>query len=980
MYLNCHTYFSLRHGTLSVQELVDNAVTNGSKTIALTDINNTSAAMDFIRYAQLRKVKPIVGIEFRDENKLLFIGLAKNKKGFEELNRHLSKYLLNGEPIPPQAPAFRHAYIIYPFKAKETCKLRDNEYVGIRKSEANMLVTKRGHLSRHILLHPVTFGKGKQQFTLHRLLRAIDNNTLITKLTKEQHGHEDEYMCSNDALCSPFELYPEILRNTKEILSNCSIKVDLCSNKNRKTFTGTPDDDKDLLEKLAWDGYAYRYEKNSQAKQRIKKELSVIIDLGFAAYFLITWDILRYAQSRGANHVGRGSGANSIVAYCLGITNVDPIELDLYFERFINPHRTSPPDFDIDFSWDERDDVIDYIFKRYGKKYTGLIATYSTFQGKSNIRELGKVFGLPKQEIDLLICDRKNCLNKHKLASHIYRFAQMMEGFPNYLSIHAGGVIISEEPLNRYTALQMMPKGFPITHWDMHVAEDIGFYKYDILSQRGLGHIKEAVAIILKNKRERIDIDDVKRFKKDKKVREQLRSGNSIGCFYIESPAMRGLLRKLRCDKYLTLVAASSIIRPGVAQSGMMRTYIERFHNPESFEYLHPIMKEHLSETYGIMIYQEDVIKIAHHFAGVTLSDADILRRAMSGKYRSKKEMERITAAFLSGCKKKGHPSALIKEVWRQISSFSGYSFSKAHSASYAVESFQSLYLKAHHPLEFMVAVINNFGGFYRTETYVHEARMAGAKIEAPCVNRGQFMTSIKGSTIFLGFIHLKQLERKLAHRIIEERKASGPFNGLQDFIKQTEVTLGQLSILIRVGAFRFTKKKKKVLLWEAYFILNTAHTILGRNELFATEIKEHRLPPLQHTDLDDMLDEIELLGFPLCSPFSLLKSSFRGEVFTQDLIKHKGKTVKMIGYYIHSKTVRTIRGDLMKFACFTDYYGKFFDTIHFPQILEQYPFKGHGCYLMRGKVIEEFGFPMLEVNKMEKMQIKQRYDNKYQQ
>jgi len=472
-----------------------------------------------------------------------------------------------------------------------------------------------------------------------------------------------------------------------------------------------------------------------------------------------------------------------------------------------------------------------------------------------------------------------------------------------------------------------------------------------------------------------VDIHDIEKFKRDKKVRKQLKSGNTIGCFYIESPAMRGLLKKLKCETYLSLVAASSIIRPGVAQSGMMRAYIERFHNPESVEYLHPIMKEHLSETYGIMIYQEDVIKIAHHFAGVTLSEADILRRAMSGKYRSEREMDRITASFFSGCKKKGHSNALTKEVWRQISSFSGYSFSKAHSASYAVESFQSLYLKTHYPLEFMVAVINNFGGFYRTETYVHEARMAGANIEAPCVNQGQYMTSINGSTIFIGFAHIKQVEKKLAYIIIKDRETFGSFSGLLDFIKRTGVALEQLIILIRAGAFRFTEKKHKALLWEAYFIMNTNHTILKQNELFETEIKEYKLPPLQNTAIDKMLDEIELLGFPLCSPFSLLKTNFRGDT-ARDLIKHIGKTTKMIGYYIHTKTVRTVRGDIMKFACFTDYHGHFFDTVHFPKTLHQYPFRGPGCYLLKGKIVEEFGFPILEVNKMAKMEIKCRYDN----
>ncbi|MGA0232620.1 MAG: hypothetical protein ACO3MB_07070, partial [Saprospiraceae bacterium] len=325
----------------------------------------------------------------------------------------------------------------------------------------------------------------------------------------------------------------------------------------------------------------------------------------------------------------RGSGANSIVAFNLFITDVDPMDLDLYFERFINPHRSSPPDFDIDFSWDERDDVIDYIFKRYGREHTALLATYNTFKGKSIIRELGKVFGLPKADIDLIVDEPHAEEKHHHFARYIFRYGKMIEGFPNYLSIHAGGILISEESLFYHTAVQMMPKGFPISHFDMYGAEDLGFHKYDILSQRGLGHIKDAVSLVAENQGRAVDIHDVEKIKQDLEVRTQLRSGHCIGCFYIESPAMRGLLSKLRCDNYVSLVAASSIIRPGVAKSGMMREYISRFHNPDSFTYIHPVFEEHLGETYGVMVYQEDVMKIVHHFAGLELDESDVLRRIM---------------------------------------------------------------------------------------------------------------------------------------------------------------------------------------------------------------------------------------------------------------------------------------------------------------------------------------------------------------
>ena len=335
--------------------------------------------------------------------------------------------------------------------------------------------------------------------------------------------------------------------------------------------------------------------------------------------------------------VGRGSGANSIVAYCLQITDVDPIELDLYFERFLNPSRSSPPDFDLDFSWKDRDEIIDYVFKRYGREHVCLLGSYTTFQSKAILRELGKVFGLPKEEIDQL--DKGN-LKDDKIQRQIEYYGNLLRNFPNHLSIHAGGMLISELPIYHYTATELPPKNFYTSQIDMFLAEKIGLFKLDVLSQRGLGHIKETLDIVKKNKQVSINIHDIECFKKDPMLAAQIRKADTIGCFYIESPGMRQLLKKLECDDYLTLVAASSIIRPGVAQSGMMKQYIYRFHHPDDFDYLHPKMKELLEETFGVMVYQEDVIKVAHHFGGLDLEEADVLRRAMSGKYSGRKQFE----------------------------------------------------------------------------------------------------------------------------------------------------------------------------------------------------------------------------------------------------------------------------------------------------------------------------------------------------
>ena len=970
MYLNCHSYYSLHYGTLSIAELLDLAIQNDVQTIALTDINTTMGIPEFVKEAELKGIKPIAGCEFRNEDDLLFIGLAKNREGLKELNDWQTEHNLQKKTYPSYAPEFKHVFVIFPFGRKSISELRENEFTGIKVNQLNKLLTSeyRGYPEKLVVWQPVTFKNKEGQF-LHKTLRAIDHNVLISKLQENQFTSQPETIESK-GLMNQFQEYPEIIRNTEKLMDACSISFDFKSVKNKKLFGQSAYDDRIMLQKLSLDGMVYRYgENNQEAKKRIAHELEIIDSMGFSTYFLIAWDIIRYSMSCGFYHVGRGSGANSIVAYCLKITDVDPIKLNLYFERFLNPKRTSPPDFDIDYSWRDREQVQDYIFKRYGRNHTALLGATSTFKDRSIYRELGKVFGLPKEEIDLLVDNPKDERNSNHITRLIKILSEQMVDFPNLRSIHAGGILISEEPLTYYTALDMPPKGFPTTQWDMYMAEDLGFEKLDILSQRGIGHIKEAVDIIRQNRGEVVDVHQVERFFQDEQVKLQLRTAETNGCFYIESPAMRGLLTKLHCDNYLSLVAASSIIRPGVAKSGMMKQYIQRFHNPQLIQYLHPVMKEQLEETYGVMVYQEDVIKVAHHFAGLDLADADVLRRAMSGKFRSKVEFQRIVDKYFSNCRERGYSDETAREVWRQIESFAGYSFSKAHSASYAVESFQSLFLKAHYPLEFMVAVINNFGGFYRTWVYFSEAQRCGAHIELPCVNRSRNETLISGKTIYIGFVHVQNLEQPAITGIVDERQQHGDFSSLSDFIERTAITKEQLVILIRLGALRFTGIPKAELLWKAHMLLNKTVPAAKTKVLFEAKPREFVLPKLEQSVLGDAWDEIELIGFPVSmTTFDLLQTKFRGEITANEMMNCLGKNVRMLGRLVTVKYVRTVRKEIMHFGTFTDVVGEFFDTVHFPPSLKNYPFRGDGMYLILGKVVEEFGFPSIEVEKMAKM------------
>jgi DNA polymerase-3 subunit alpha len=958
-----------------VEQLVEKAVAKGHKKLVLTDINNSTAMIDFVRQCRRSGITPVAGMEFRSGNDFLYIAIARSRKGFGNINRFLTRHNLSKKPLPRRAPALEDVDFVYDIRALPQCEsLRSDEYVGLRAGERfSLLNISSGCRDKLVALSPVTFD-GAEGYELHRHLRAIDNNILLSMLRPENLAAAGEVMLSPDELRDEFSGFEFLVDNAEALLGGCSIDFDFKTVKNKKHFTASKRDDMALLRKLAYEGMEYRYGNgNEVAKQRIDKELDIIDRLGFSAYFLITWDIIRYSMSRGYYHVGRGSGANSVVAYCLRIVDVDPIELDLYFERFINPRRTSPPDFDIDYSWKERNDVQDYIFKRYGYGRVALLGAMSTFRGKSVYRELGKVYGLPKEEIDDLIRFPEAPRNLNDITRKIHRIAARMTGFPNLRSIHAGGVLVSEEPLTDYTALDLPPKGFPTTQWDMYVAEDFGYEKLDILSQRGIGHIRDAVSYIRRNKGVDVDYHRVEVFKNDKRVKRLLRKGETIGCFYIESPAMRGLIRKLRCDNYLTLVAASSIIRPGVARSGMMREYIRRYNAPGSFSYLHPVMKEQLEETFGVMVYQEDVLKVCHHYAGLDLGDADVLRRAMSGKTRSRSEFDRLVRKFFDNSRRLGRPESVTKEVWRQIESFAGYSFSKAHSASYAVESYQSLYLKAHYPLEFITAVINNFGGFYRSWVYFNEAKRLGAEVMLPDVNKSEFLTMVEGKRIYIGFVHIQQLEQAVAKALVDERKRNGMFSGLDDFVRRTATGIEQLLILVRCGAFAFTGKTKAALMWEAYGLTaGKKKTAAEHPSLFHTKAAAFKLPELSQDPLTDAYDEIELLGFPVTlSYFDLLKTKFRGEVNAGQMIDNVGKTVRMLGHLVTIKYVKTVKKDYMHFATFVDSGGNFFDTVHFPGSLKEYPFRGDGIYLLKGKIVEEFGYTSLTVHQMHHCEIK---------
>ena len=976
MYTNCHSFYSLRYGTFSEIDLLKQAKHNDIVCVALTDINSTSAALSFLQEAAYYNVWPVVGVDFRNGVQQQYVMLAKTNVGYQNICTHLSSYLHQEKEFEAIAPQLEDTYVIYPFEQvceQEKTDFEDNEYIGISVRNLNRLPFSpyKKYTHKLIVQQTVTF-RGKEDYNAHRLLRCIDLNILGTRLSTDQQGDLGDQMLSKEKLLEQYADYPFMLETTKRIMQSCKVDFffgDHRTNQNQDVFLGSKEEDFEYLKKLTYQRLPNRFKEiTPDITERIEKELDAIEKMDFVTYFLINDSILEYARSRNFSYIGRGSGANSLIAYILGITNVDPIQYNLYFERFINVYRSSPPDFDIDFSWKDRDEIIQYIFDTFDN--VALMGTYVTFQYRSVVRELAKVFGIPKMEVDSYLDGRSTEESNDVHFRQIERYGALIHGMPSQTSVHASGILILKRPVYYYSATTIFNKNFETAQFDMNIAEEVGIFKFDILSQRGLSKINDAVAIITYNQPEADlpDIEDtrnIQSFMNDPSINALLKVGDCMGVFYIESPLMRGLMTQLRTDNYLNLVAASSIIRPGVSNSGMKHEFVLRHRYPEKRKEAHPVMMELLPETYGVMVYQEDVLKVAHAFAGLSMSEADILRRGMRKKLRSRREFEKIEAKFKSNCLKRGHSQKDTEDIWSQILSFGGYAFAKGHSASYAVESYQSLYLKRYFPLEFMTAVLNNGGGFYKPETYLQEVRAQGGIVEPPCINHSDHPYVIYGKTVYMGLGTIKSLELPAIERILTERQLHGTFQDFDDFFERVPIGKEQLLLLVKSNCFRFTGEDKHKLMWEVHFKIHSCKERNTLPKLFTEKPIHYTIPDIRTTFLIEAFDQLALFEFPLCSRFELLCDTPTSSLKAADLPKHLHQIITIYGQLIVAKPTPDKKGNIMMFSTFYDLDSKAFDTVHSPEVTERFPMKAKGIYKVIGKVTEKMGYYALDVREV---------------
>ena len=989
MYLNTHSSFSFKYGTLSPEALYRIALKTQPHRITLTDINTMAAHAEFAKTCEQFGIRYNLGVEFHWKGEFSFIAIARNQKGYTWINTWLSQWIeLQSQPgsTEPEIEFPESVWFLYPPNTyPKICP--ENVLVGVRPKDLQRRFAWRPFIQENKLIAcPTLTFETPRLYGFHKVLRAIGENELIDRLNPDQTGSPLDFFRTPKETEVLYSQIPGLSQRASILSEECEFKLNFSEQRTLTNFHSSEAEDRIVLRTLTEKGKIIRYGNcpSLVVQNRIEKELEVIGKLKFQGYYLITHDIIRYASSKNYRHVGRGSGANSIVAYCLGITDVDPIALDLYFERFLNASRNSPPDFDIDFSWKERDEIIRYILKKYNSKQfrASQLAATVRYKSRSVVRELGKVFGLPRREIEKLtgrlpqqyfstleplIQDPKIHGLNNPVYKKIIRISEMLHKMPSHLSIHAGGILIAERNLYETTATFIPPKGFPVAQIDMFAAEDLNLHKLDILSQRGLGHIRDCIQLIASTQGQ--DESD----KAEKAIRNTaqivynpesqklLKTGETIGCFYIESPAMRSLIQKLGCDNFEALTAASSVIRPGVGHSGMMRAFIARFRKEEPVHYLHPILEKLLQETLGVMIYQEDVLKVAHYFGGLSLEQADVLRRGMSGKLRSLEVMRTLKEAFFESCQQRDISFDIVQEVWRQMESFSGYTFPKAHSASFAVESFQDLYLKQNYPLEFITAVINNFGGFYNTWFYLEEAKRLGARIALPCVNQSNVLSHLEEQTIRLGFIHISGIEQDLVKFLLENRRIYGNFKGIPDFIERIPCGPEQIRLLIRLGCFDFTKKKRPEMLWEAKLIRN-ALVGVGNSFFPSPEPDTLQFGIREWSSLEILTIEIEYLGFPVSrSFFDFLESLPPDRVSSSNWHNYIGKEIEMAGYICARKPIKTKTGKLMQFITFRDPEGVW-DGVLYPKVNENIEIQRLGPWLVRGKVQEDFGVPVMEI------------------
>ncbi len=987
VHLHVHSAYSPMRGTASLEELCRRARELGMERLALTDTNNLYGLIFFLEIAAETGLRPIIGAEAVSGGERAVL-LVRNRDGYAALCRLLSRLHCRKDfSLAGELDERSEGLVVLTDSIPLLRKLRGRQhlYAELRPGYPYRPVLS---LARRLGI-PYTASGGvyftaEEDYQVHRLLRAIDLNTTLSRLPRRETAPPQAWLMSPREMARRFPHLPEALENTLLIAEECCFQGEF----GRVIFSGFEGLDQNRIqEKLrrkTEEGAMRRYgDLPETVHRRIDYELGIIGEKGFGAVFLVMEDIVRQAPLT----CGRGSAAASIVSYCLGITHVDPIQYNLYFERFLNPGRTDPPDIDVDFPWDERDGVLDYVFDRYGAERAAMVANQVGFRARAAVREVAKVYGLPEAEIKR-VTDRlaqlwywsgesvEEMMRTHPVFQglelkepwpRILDFSSRLNGMMRHISVHCGGVVITPDEITSHVPVEIAPKGIPVIQWEKDQTESSGLVKIDLLGNRSLAVIRDALAAIHENTGRVIAYDDFNPLD-DRRTQELIARGDTLGVFYVESPATRQLQKKARVGDYEHLVIHSSIIRP--AANPFINEYVRRLRG-DSYEPIHPILDEVLRETYGIMVYQEDVTRVAVAMAGFSPQEGDGLRKTLSKK-RNHRALAAYRERFFQGAAVREIPLPVIEKVWEMILSFGGYSFCKPHSASYAMVSFKSAYLRAHYPAEFMAAVLSNRGGYYSTFAYLSECRRMGLRVLPPDINLSRRCFRGKGGKIRVGLMQLKGLKSEALEQVLEEREQRGPYRSFEDVLRRIRLDGSDLRILIKGGCLDSIAggRSRAQLLWETEAAgTQRRHCSQEELDLFCREAV--RVPDLGRYDFRTMLlFEVEALGFPLSvHPLDLYEEAIRRlpHIRGRDLERNVGRRVTMIGWWITNKMVYTSGDEPMAFISFEDRTA-LYETIFFPPAFRTYAsrFSPVRPYILRGRVEEELGAVSLRVEEME--------------
>ncbi|SHJ44523.1 DNA polymerase III catalytic subunit, DnaE type [Geosporobacter subterraneus DSM 17957] len=1037
VHLHVHTEYSLLDGFARIKDLAAMTKDMGMKAIAITDHGSMFGVIDFYKEAKKHGIKPIIGCEVytaarrmidrdpvKDKNQGHLVLLAKDMTGYKNIMKIVSLGYTEGFYYKPRidlevlerysegiialsaclAGQVQRELLNGSFRAAKETALRLEDIFG----KGNFYLELQDHgleeqktVNRELIklsqetkiplaaTNDVHYLR-REDADSHDILLCIQTGKTLQDKERLKFPTDAFYLKSPEEMEALFSYVPEALKNTVKIAEMCQVDFDFNQIHLPKYDVPEGEEPKEYLYHLCHRGLRERYgERAEDLKERLDYELNTIVDMGYVEYFLIVWDFIRYAKE---NNImvgpGRGSAAGSIVAYVLGITDIDPIKYNLIFERFLNPERISMPDIDIDFCFERRQEVIDYVIQKYGQDKVAQIITFGTMAARAAIRDVGRAVNLPYAEVDVIAkqipmqlgmtIDKalevsrslKDLYQEDEQAKYLIDVARALEGMPRHASTHAAGVVISKEAIDEYVPLYMHEESIT-TQFTMGTLEELGLLKMDFLGLRNLTVIRDALDLIEKNQGVKLDFSNSNY--DDPRVYELISRGDTLGVFQLESAGMRQFMKDLKPDNFEDIIAGISLFRPGPMES--IPRYIKYKNNPQLIQYLHPKLEPILNVTYGCLVYQEQVMQVVRDLGGYSYGRSDLVRRAMGKKKMDVMEQERKYFIYgktdeqgnieIAGCIRNGVPEEVASRIYDEMIDFAKYAFNKSHAAAYAVLGYQTAYLKCYYPVEFMAALLTSvMGNTSKVAQYIQDCKKMNIQILPPSINESEAKFTVEKGKIRFGLMAVKNVGLGIIDAIVQARRAKGRFISFMDFCEKVdskEVNKRAIESLIRCGAFDHIGANRAQLLAIFDRVIDGIQQDRRRNiegqvslfsnfdEVLPETVKEDVLPnvaefpPKMLLAMEKETTGLYITGHPLAEfEEEILRLS---TVNTGELIELKendensdlrdGAYVRLAGLIIHRINKTTKNNKLMAFITLEDLYGTV-EVLVFPNVYDK--------------------------------------------